>query len=158
MKQRTVVREPVCWSCLSLGVRLEIVGDSALVINWLNDNATDIGSSEGEGEGQGEWLAEAVHYQPVRNVPVGPVTNDAPQHDLLDDGCVINESLLETSDWQRLSRPLSQAQRSTPQGAVQEGEDWEDWLNEIVDDVADARHQDGDTDLVDDVISRVFPS
>jgi hypothetical protein len=41
---------------------------------------------------------------------------------------------------------------------VQEGEDWEDWLNEIVDDVADARHQDGDTDLVDDVISRVFPS
>jgi VCBS repeat-containing protein len=132
--------------------------DVLVVINWLNDNATDIGSSEGEGEEQGEWLDQAVHYQPVRNVLVGPVTNDAPKHDLLDDGCVINESLLETSDWQRLSRPLSQAQRSTPQGAVQEGEDWEDWLNEIVDDVADARHQDGDTDLVDDVISRVFPS
>ncbi|MDE0736879.1 MAG: Ig-like domain-containing protein, partial [Pirellulaceae bacterium] len=132
--------------------------DVLVVINWLNDNATDIGSSEGEGEGQGEWLSQAVHYQPVRNVPVAPAANEGTNGDLSDDGCVISDSLLETSDWQRLSRPLSQAQRSPSYGVMEEGEDWEDWLNDIVDDVVDARHQDGDTDLVDDVISRVFLS
>ena len=54
-----------------------------------------------------------------------------------------------TSDWQRLSSPLGQLAQSAPTARADGGDDWGDWLDEVVDGIADARHGSDDTDVID---------
>jgi hypothetical protein len=63
-----------------------------------------------------------------------------------------------TSDWQRLSSPLGQLARVASQAGVDGGDDWGDWLDEVVDGISDARHGSDDTDIVDGLISGIFPT
>ena len=63
-----------------------------------------------------------------------------------------------TSDWQRLSSPLGQLAQSAPTAPADGGDDWGDWLDEVVDGIADARHGSDDTDVIDGLISGIFPT
>ncbi|MFP6603093.1 MAG: Ig-like domain-containing protein, partial [Pirellulaceae bacterium] len=137
--------------------------DALGVINWLNDNLSSA-NPEGEAEGEGESAARqaAVNGSLPGNFEQGRLDRNQLSRSTSDDGGAASPATTfepaATSDWQRLSSPLGQLARVASQAGVDGGDDWGDWLDEVVDGISDARHGSDDTDIVDGLISGIFPT
>ena len=140
--------------------------DALGVINWLNANLSSA-NPEAEAEGEGEPAEAAARQAAVQGSLLGnldqatldrqefssPVSSDQDAAD-----AVTTSEPVTTSDWQRLSSPLGQLAQAAPTAGANGADDWYDWLDEVVDGIADARHSSDDTDVIDDLISGIFPN
>jgi len=140
--------------------------DVMAVIAELNSSLNS-GNPEAEAEGEGEPAEAAARQAAVQGSLLGnldqatldrqefssPIPSDQEAADP-----VSTTDPATTSDWQRLSSPLGQLPKSAPTAGTAGADDWGDWLDEVVDGIADARHSSDDTDIIDDLISGIFPS
>ena len=140
--------------------------DALGVINWLNDNLSSA-NPEGEAEGEGESAAAvarqaAVNGSLLGGFDQGMLDRNQRSSSTADDKSAASPATTfdsaTTSDWQRLSSPLGQLAQSAPTARADGGDDWGDWLDEVVDGIADARHGSDDTDVIDGLISGIFPT